>query len=69
MGKSPLPPVLFHGKTSRRSLYLLDFIDVPEVAEPIKFLRERKIVHFKRFGECLRKVEEYLGWQRYFYQK
>lgn len=26
--------------------------DMPEVAEPIRFLRAREIVHFQRFGEA-----------------
>ncbi len=39
--------------------YLLDLIDDPDVADPIKFLREREIVHFQRFGECLRGVQEF----------
>lgn len=29
-----------------------------EVADPIRFLREREIVHFQRFGEALRMVQE-----------
>ncbi len=29
-----------------------------EVADPIKFLREREIVHFQRFGEALRMITE-----------
>ena len=40
--------------------YLLDLIDDPEVAGPIRFLREREIVHFQRFGEALHIVEAYL---------
>ena len=49
--------------------YLLDFIDEPEVANPIKFLREREVVHFQRFGECIQKVEDYLSSRRMFYKK
>ncbi len=30
---------------------ILRFCDDPDVADPIKFLREREIVHFQRFGE------------------
>ena len=30
---------------------LLRLIDDPDVCDPIKFLREREIVHFQRFGE------------------
>ncbi len=32
---------------------LLRLIDDPDVRDPIKFLREREIVHFQRFGEAL----------------
>lgn len=49
--------------------YLLDLLDEPEVREPIKFLREREVVHFQRFGECLQEVEDYLASQRYFYKR
>jgi len=38
--------------------YLLDLLDEPEVREPIKFLREREVVHFQRFGEGLQEVED-----------
>ena len=31
-----------------------------DVAEPIRFLRAREIVHFQRFGEALRLVQERL---------
>ena len=31
--------------------------DIPEVADPIRFLRAREIVHFQRFGEALRSVQ------------
>ncbi len=31
--------------------YILDMADDPDVIDPIKFLREREIVHFQRFGE------------------
>ena len=46
--------------------YLLDLIDDPEVAGPIRFLREREIVHFQRFGEALRCVEDYYDSKRMF---
>ncbi len=43
-----------------RTVYdnLLRMIDDPEVREPLKFLRTREIVHFQRFGECLRLCKE-----------
>ena len=43
-----------------RSTYdnILRVCDDPDVADVIKFLREREVVHFQRFGEALRMVEE-----------
>ena len=35
--------------------------DYPDVYEPIKFLRAREVVHFQRFGECLRLVTDKLS--------
>ena len=37
---------------------ILRLTDDPDVRDPIKFLREREIVHYQRFGDCLRKVQE-----------
>ena len=31
---------------------ILRFTDDPDVRDPIKFLREREIVHFQRFGDA-----------------
>ena len=45
--------------------YLLRFTDDPDVIDPLRFLREREIVHFQRFGEALRYVQDYLGEKRY----
>lgn len=49
--------------------YLLDLIDDPDVADPIKFLREREVVHMQRFGEALNHVREYMDSKRMFYAK
>lgn len=46
--------------------YILNLTDDPDVITPIKFLREREIVHFQRFGEALRIVEDYLDSKRQF---
>ena len=35
---------------------LLRLIDDPDIREPLKFLREREIVHYQRFGEGLQGV-------------
>ena len=40
---------------------ILRLIDDPDVREPIIFLREREIVHFQRFGECLELVKDKMG--------
>ena len=45
---------------------LLRLIKDPEVADPIRFLREREIVHYQRFGESLRIVQDNLD-SRNFY--
>ena len=37
---------------------ILRFSDDPDVNNAIRFLREREIVHFQRFGECLRLCQE-----------
>ena len=37
---------------------ILRFTDDPDVRDPIKFLREREIVHFQRFGEGLRLAKD-----------
>ena len=40
--------------------YLINMADDPDVLEPLRFLREREVVHYQRFGECLRIVQDYL---------
>lgn len=37
---------------------ILRIVKDPEVADPIRFLREREIVHFQRFGESLRRIQD-----------
>ena len=39
---------------------ILRLVDDPDVRDPIKFLREREIVHFQRFGEANR-AEKSIG--------
>ena len=45
---------------------ILRLVDDPDVLDPIRFLRAREIVHFQRFGEVLRSVQENLD-SRNFY--
>ena len=51
-----------------RSTYdnILRVVTDPDVCEPIRFLRKREIVHFQRFGEALRGLQEKLD-SRNFY--
>jgi len=46
--------------------YLLDLTDDPDVKDPLRFLREREVVHFQRFGEALRIVQELMGKKKYY---
>ena len=45
---------------------ILRLVDDPDVRDPIKFLREREIVHFQRFGEALRIVQDNLDAKNYY---
>lgn len=51
-----------------RSTYenLIRIIKDPDVLEPLRFLRAREIVHFQRFGEALRVVQENLDSKNYY---
>lgn len=40
--------------------------DMPEVADPIRFLRAREIVHFQRFGEALRSLQDQLDAKNFY---
>lgn len=45
---------------------ILRLVKDQEVADPIRFLREREVVHFQRFGEGLRKITEDLDSRNYY---
>ena len=45
---------------------ILRLVDDPDVRDPIKFLREREIVHFQRFGEMLRYTQEQLDSKNFY---
>lgn len=51
-----------------RSTYenILRLIKEPDVCEPIKFLREREVVHFQRFGEAMRLVQDKLDSKNFY---
>lgn len=45
---------------------IIRLVDDPDVLDPIKYLREREIVHYQRFGESLRIAQDHLD-SRNFY--
>ena len=45
---------------------ILRLIKDPVVADPIRFLREREVVHFQRFGETLRRVQDDLNSKNFY---
>ena len=45
---------------------LLRLIDDPDVKDPLRFLREREIVHYQRFGDCLRTVCDKLDYKNFY---
>ncbi len=45
---------------------LLRLIDDRDVCEPLKFLREREIVHYQRFGEALRIAQDNMDSQNFY---
>ena len=40
--------------------------DEPDVVDPLRYLREREIVHFQRFGEALRGVQDKLAEKKFY---
>ncbi|MDY3846359.1 MAG: manganese catalase family protein [Eubacteriales bacterium] len=45
---------------------LLRLIDDPDVRDPIKFLREREIVHYQRFGDSLGIIQDNLNSKNFY---
>lgn len=45
---------------------LLRLIDDPDIRDPLKFLREREIVHYQRFGEAMRIVTDKLNSKNFY---
>lgn len=45
---------------------ILRLVKDPDVVDPIRFLREREIVHFQRFGEGLRNVQDELDSKNFY---
>ena len=45
---------------------ILRFCDDPDVIDPIRFLREREVVHYQRFGETLRILTDRLDSKNFY---
>ena len=51
-----------------RSTYenLIRLTDDPDVLDPLRFLREREIVHFQRFGDALSMIQDSLNSKNFY---
>lgn len=45
---------------------ILRLVDDPDIIDPIRFLREREIVHYQRFGEGLRLATDKLNSKNFY---
>ena len=45
---------------------IIRLADDPDVLDPIRFLREREVVHFQRFGEALRIAQEHMDSKNFY---
>lgn len=45
---------------------ILRLVKDPEVCDPIRFLRQRELVHFQRFGEGLRLIQDNLNKKNFY---
>ena len=46
--------------------HLIDLADDPDVIDPLRWLREREIVHFQRFGEIMNRLYEWKDSKKYY---
>lgn len=45
---------------------ILRLIKDPEICDPIRFLRQRELIHYQRFGEALRMVQDDLNAKNFY---
>ena len=45
---------------------ILRLTDDPDVRDPIKFLREREIVHYQRFADAMRIAQDHLDSKNFY---
>ncbi len=69
-GVRPCSSYEFAAEQKARVTYdnILRLVDDPDVCDPIKFLRQRELTHYQRFGEALRIAQDnsdaqnFYGW-------
>jgi spore coat protein JC len=45
---------------------ILRMVDDPDVRDPIKYLRQRELVHYQRFGDALRIAQDNLDSKNFY---
>jgi spore coat protein JC len=45
---------------------LLRLIDDPDVLDPLRFLRQREVVHYQRFGDALRVAQDHTDCRNFY---
>lgn len=46
--------------------HLIDLADDPDVIDPLRWLRQREVVHFQRFGEIMNRLQEYKDSKKFY---
>lgn len=59
-------PVKIQNPNPAIAKFIITQVGGPDVRDPIKFLREREVVHFQRFGEALRVVQDNLNSKNFY---
>lgn len=61
-------PYINAAEQKARSTYenILRVVKDPDVCDPIRYLREREIVHFQRFGEAMRNLQDQLDRKNFY---
>ena len=45
---------------------ILRLVDDPDVRDPIKYLRQRELVHYQRFGDALRIAQDKMNSKNFY---
>ena len=45
---------------------ILRLVDDPDVRDPIKYLRQRELVHYQRFGDALRVAQDRMNSKNFY---